>query len=55
MALPENSVTIGDGNNGIRMYEGDMVLAVDPRTGQKTLLGLLRFSEGGTPYLDPNL
>lgn len=51
MALPENKVTIGDGSNGIRMYEGETVYAVNPKDNRKTVLGILRFTESGTPYL----
>ena len=51
MALPENKVTIGDGSNGILMYEGEYVYAYNSVTRLKTVLGILRFSAGGTPYL----
>lgn len=53
MSLPESKATIGDGSNGIRMYAGETVYAVNPATRVKTVLGILRFSEGGTPYLAP--
>jgi hypothetical protein len=51
MALPDQKATIGDGSNGILMYDGEIVYAYNSVTRLKTVLGILRFSEGGTPYL----